>query len=157
MKVLADDGAWVIGSDVICDWLEERYPEPKMGKVGDAPDAGSDVFPAFVAFLKAPAEADGEQAAALEAALVRLGEYLTAHGPFLGPGDGFGSGDAALAPKLYHMAVALPHFKKGWSLPSGAAAVGEYLARVQALPAWKATAYGEDAVIAGWNRHLAQH
>ena len=155
MKVL-DGGEWIVGSDVICDWFEEKFPEPKMGQVSDAPDAGGDVFPAFVSFLKAPGGADSEQKAALDAALVRLGEYLTSHGPFLGPGEGFGSGDAALAPKLYHLSVALPHFKQGgWSLPPGAEAVGAYLEAVKAMPAWKACEYSTDAIIAGWNRHLA--
>jgi len=156
MKVLAD-GAWIVGSDVISDWFEEHYPEPRMGKAGDAPDAGGDVFPAFVAFLKAPAGAEGaEKEAALADALARLGAWLTANGPFLGPGAGFGSGDAFLAPRLHHMSVALPHFKTGgWSWPAGSEPVRSYLDRVRALPAWKACAYGDDAVIAGWNRHLA--
>lgn len=160
MKDLATD-TWVVDSGVICDWLEDKFPDPAMGHVADAPAAGGDVFPAFVAFLKAD-EADAavsaEKEAALTAALVKLADYLKEQGrPFLGPGPGFGAGDAALSPKLFHMTVALPHFKKaGWALPPGAEAVGEYLARVKALPAWKACEYGPDAVIAGWNRHLAQ-
>lgn len=154
-KDLNKGGEWVVGSDVICDRLEDEFPSPAMGHVGDAPDAGSDVFPAFVAYLKAPEGGDAEQKAALDAALGRLAEFLKGRS-FIGPGDGFGSGDASLAPKLHHMTVALPHFKKGgWAMPAGAAAVGEYLDRVRALPAWKACAYADSAVIAGWERHLA--
>jgi glutathione S-transferase len=159
MKDLAT-GSWVVGSDVICDWLEDKFPEPAMGHTGDAPGAGGDVFPAFVAFLKAPegdAGASAEKEAALKAALVQLAGFLKDHS-FLGPGPGFGAGDAALAPKLHHMQTALPHFKQaGWALPAGAEAVGDYMARVRALPAWKACEYTDGAVIAGWVRHLAQH
>jgi glutathione S-transferase len=156
-KDLRKGGEWVVGSDVICDRLEDEFPEPAMGHVGDAPEAGSDVFPAFTAYLKAPAGGDADQKAALDAALGRLAEFLKGR-EFIGPGPGFGSGDASLAPKLHHMAVALPHFKEGgWAMPPEAEAVGDYLARVRGLPAWQACAYSDDAVIAGWNRHLGAH
>ena len=32
-------GDWVVDSGVICDWLEDKYPDPSLGKTADAPAA----------------------------------------------------------------------------------------------------------------------
>jgi hypothetical protein len=32
-------GDWVVDSGVICDWLEDKWPSPALGKTADAPAA----------------------------------------------------------------------------------------------------------------------
>lgn len=43
---------------------------------------------------------------------------------------------------------------QGWELPSELAALHQYMAAVQALPEWRATDYGHEAILAGWTRHM---
>ena len=76
--------------------------------------------------------------------------------PLLG-GAQLDASDASLGPKLYHISVALPHFKQGWAMPERFSAIRKYLAALAAAPAWRATDYGRDAIIAGWTAHLAAH
>ena len=72
--------------------------------------SGSKVFPAFVQFLRS---SDGESAnkqSALETQLSHLNGHLESNGPFL-KGDNVSAGDMALAPKLYHLKIALKELK----------------------------------------------
>ena len=32
-------GDWIVDSGVICDWLEDKWPTPALGKTADAPAA----------------------------------------------------------------------------------------------------------------------
>jgi glutathione S-transferase len=118
------------------------------------PSSGSDVFPAFVAFLKAdpgsPDEATKRDT--LHTALRALDAHLASAGPWLG-GATLGQADCALAPKLHHMVVALGAFK-GWALPADAARVGAYLDAWRARPSWTAHEYSDEAVVAGWKKHM---
>lgn len=43
----------------------------------------------------------------------------------------------------------------GWELPSELTAVKKYMDTLAGLPEWQATDYGQDAIIAGWKRHIA--
>lgn len=115
--------------------------------------SGSDVFPAFVAFLKASGEDEAAKKETLHTALKTLDAHLAASGPWLG-GASLGQADCALAPKLHHMQVALREFK-GWALPADVRRVGAYLEAWRARPSWKAHEYTDAAVVAGWKRHLA--
>ena len=116
--------------------------------------SGSDVFPAFVAYLKADAGTPDEAAKqeTLHTALKALDAHLAAGGPWLG-GAAIGQADCALAPKLHHMRVALKAFK-GWTPPPDAARVGAYLDAWRERPSWTAHEYSDDAVVAGWKKHL---
>jgi hypothetical protein len=49
-------------------------------------------------------------------ALQKLDDYLSKSGPLFG-GASFSQADAAIAPKLYHISVALPELR-GWALPA---------------------------------------
>jgi len=124
-----------------------RRPPPPF-----SPCSGSDVFPAFAAFLKAPPGDPEGKEAALVAALRSLCAHLSTRGPWLG-GAALGQADCALAPKLHHMQVALRHFK-GWEAPAECAAVGAYLDAWRARPSWQAHAYTDAAIVAGWKRHM---
>lgn len=72
--------------------------------------SGSKVFPSFVQFLKSDDGAAAEKQAALEAELSSLNDHLAQSGPFL-KGDSISAGDLALAPKLYHLKIALKELK----------------------------------------------
>lgn len=76
-------------------------------------------------------------------------------GPFFG-GATLDSTDASLAPKLYHASVALKHYSQ-YDLTAQYPAVAAYLAALPALPAWRNTDYGHDAILAGWARHIEEH
>lgn len=55
-------------------------------------------------------------------------------------------------PRLYHMAVALPHFKQ-WTVPEKFSALLAYMKLADEHPAFKATDYGADMIIKGWLGH----
>ena len=47
---------WFTDSAKFVDYVENKQPEPALGKSSEAPEAGTQVFPKFVAAIKAPAE-----------------------------------------------------------------------------------------------------
>ena len=151
MKDLAT-GEWTVGSDVIVDLLEQRFPERSYGTVEGSPQVGNAIFGAFKDFAKAEG---AEDAAAKEAALLTALEELEAHlaagGPFIGGAEPC-STDLSLMPKLYHLETALAHFR-GWELPARFRAVRAYLDAFKARDSWKKTHYSPELVIAGWERH----
>lgn len=151
------ENPWVIDSGVICDWLESHFPSPpSVGAVADAASApGGDVFPAFAGFIKAgigsPEEA--EKRSKLDAAVLSLSKAIQEScKPFLG-GDAPQQADFALAPKLHHLSVAAPAHK-GWAFPEGSGPVSDYLERMRARPSWKAHAYSDESVVAGWKKNV---
>lgn len=144
-------GEWLNDSALIVDTLEEKYPEPALGKADSIPEVGSKVFPSFVQFLKAEEGDKAEQEEALQAALTELNTHLQQNGPFL-KGNNISAGDLALAPKLYHMKIALKELN-GWEVPAKFSAVLEYLDRIQQRDSWKNTYYAPEIVVAGWSAH----
>ena len=62
------------------------------------------------------------------------------------------AGCVVQVPRLYHLSVALPHFKK-WQAPDSFTALHAYLDKVRQHPAFKATDYGENMIIKGWVSH----
>jgi glutathione S-transferase len=142
---------WLASSDEIVDTLEERYPEPALGKADSIPDAGSKVFPSFVQFLKSDEAESADKQAALEAELSGLNDHLSQHGPFL-KGSNISAGDLALAPKLYHLKIALKELK-GWDKLGDYPKVNEYLSTIQQRDSWKNTYYAPEIVVAGWSAH----
>ena len=151
------ENPWVVDSGVICDWLESHFPSPpSVGAVADAASApGGDVFPAFAGFIKAgigsPEEA--EKRSKLDAAVLSLSKAIQEScKPFLG-GDAPQQADFALAPKLHHLSVAAPAHK-GWAFPEGSGPVSDYLERMRARPSWKAHAYSDESVVAGWKKNV---
>lgn len=146
-------GQWIVGSAVIADWLEEHFPLPVLGTTASAPHVGDDVFPAFVQFLKSTPDTAAEKEAGLVKALDTLEAHLAAEGPFVG-GEAVSTTDCSLMPKLYHMQVALKHFKD-WELPERYSAIRQYIQAFEARPSWQHTYYAPDVVIAGWQKHLS--
>jgi len=106
-----ETGKWTVDSGVIVDMLEERFPEPSIGTVEGSPQVGNAIFGAFKDFAKAESEDDSRaKEAALVASLEELDTYLQNNGPYIG-GDKPCSTDLSLMPKLYHMKIALDHFR----------------------------------------------
>lgn len=62
-----ETGEWFTDSAKFVDYLEDKQPSPELGKTPDVPEAGSGVFPKFVAAIKAAPE-DKSQLPAVEKA-----------------------------------------------------------------------------------------
>ncbi|KAJ6429078.1 hypothetical protein OIU84_020671 [Salix udensis] len=124
VPVVKIDDKWVADSDVIVGMLEEKYPEPSLATPPEFASMGSKIFPSFVKFLKSKDPNDGTEQALLEE-LKALDEHLKAHGPFIA-GEKITAADFSLAPKLYHLEVALGHFKN-WTIPGNLIHIHNYI------------------------------
>ncbi|CAN4096031.1 unnamed protein product [Withania somnifera] len=138
---------WIPDSDVIVGLLEEKYPNPSLIAPPEFASMGSKIFPAFVSFLKSKDSTDGTEQALLDE-LKTLEEHLKAHGPYVN-GQNICSVDMSLAPKLYHLEVALGHFKK-WSVPEILSHVHNYMKLLFGRESFQKTKAAEEYVIAGW-------
>ncbi|MEW5307637.1 MAG: hypothetical protein WDW36_010016 [Sanguina aurantia] len=149
-----DGGGYLPDSDAIVKELEARYPQQPTGQQQEAQQTPSRIFPAFRDFLMSKPEDESEKEQALISELTALDNTLKQQeGPFLG-GKALNLNDASVAPKLYHLSVALPHFK-GWAVPAQLSSLHTYLAEISKTPEWQHTQYGHDVVIRGWERHGA--
>ncbi len=135
--------------------LEEKFPENKLGKAESSPQIGNAVFGAFKDFAKATPEDNAAKEAALLAALDEVEAHLQQNGgPYIG-GEHPCATDISLMPKLYHLTVALDHFR-GWTIPEKYTALKKYMDAYMAREAWKNTHYSPELVIKGWVRHGLQ-
>jgi glutathione S-transferase len=106
-------GEWTVDSGVIVDMLEKKFPEPSYGTVEGSPQVGLPIFGAFKEFAKAETEEEAkEKEAALVSALEELDTYLQKTNPYIG-GDSPCSTDLLIMPRLYHLKIALKHFRVG--------------------------------------------
>lgn len=151
VPVVNEADFWLPDSDKIVVWLEQRWPEPSM-KSTVPPEIGAKLFPAFREMLKCSEEAQREKEAVLVAELQLVNDYLASHGPFFG-GDALNATDAAVAPKLHHINVALAHFK-GWSIPDEMTSIKRYLEALKGQPAWQKSLYTDETMIKGWAAHM---
>ncbi|KAJ6325327.1 hypothetical protein OIU76_012417 [Salix suchowensis] len=126
VPVVKFDDKWVADSDVIVGILEEKYPEPSLATPPEFASVGSKIFSSFVKFLKSKDPSDGSEQALLEE-LKALDDHLKANGPFIA-GEKITAVDLSLAPKLYHLEVALAHFKN-WTIPDNLTHVLNYIKR----------------------------
>ncbi|KAJ0764305.1 putative glutathione dehydrogenase (ascorbate) [Helianthus annuus] len=142
------DDKWVSDSDVIVGLIEEKYPEPSLVTPPELASVGSKIFPKFVGFLKSKDENDGTEQALLDE-LNALEEHLKNKGPYVN-GEKVTAVDLSLAPKLYHLKVALGHFKK-WSVPESLTHVHNYMKSLFSRESFEKTKPAkEEYVIAGW-------
>ncbi|XP_027365406.1 glutathione S-transferase DHAR2-like [Abrus precatorius] len=147
VPVIQIDGKWVSDSDVIVGILEEKYPEPPLATPPEFAFVGSNIFGSFVSFLKSKDPNDGTEQA-LVAELNALDEHLKAHGPYVA-GEKVTAVDLSLAPKLYHLVVALGHFKK-WNIPENLAHIHNYIKLLFSRESFEKTKAAKEYVIAGW-------
>ncbi|KFK44105.1 hypothetical protein AALP_AA1G216500 [Arabis alpina] len=142
------DDKWVSDSDIIVGILEEKYPEPSLKTPPEFASVGSNIFSTFGTFLKSKDSNDGSEKALLDE-LEALESHLKSHdGPFIA-GEKVSAVDLSLAPKLYHLKVALGHFKS-WSVPETLTHVRDYMKALFALDSFEKTKTEEKYVIAGW-------
>lgn len=149
VPVIKDDGKWVADSDVITEILEKKFPDPPLA----APPAlvGGKLFGSFVQFLTSKDASDGKEEALL-AELTALDSYLKEHGPYLN-GEKVSALDLALAPKLYHLKIALGYYKK-WSIPADLTSLNSYIEAVHARESFVKTKAAEDVVVKGWEKKV---
>ncbi|CAA7013585.1 unnamed protein product [Microthlaspi erraticum] len=149
VPVLKIDGKWVPDSDVIVDILEEKYPEPPLKTPPQFASVGSKIFSTFGTFLKSKDSNDNSEQALLHE-LEALEQHLKTHhdGPFIA-GERVTAVDLSLAPKLYHLEVALGHFKS-WSVPSSLPDVHDYMKALFSRASFEKTKPEEKYIISGW-------
>lgn len=152
VPVIKLDEKWVADSDVITKSLEEKYPDPPLTTPTEKATVGSKIFPAFVGFLKSKDPNDGKEQELLNE-LKSFNDYLKENGPFIN-GEQVSAADLALAPKLYHMQIALGHYKN-WSLPESLPYVKSYMENMFSRESFKRTAASPEDVITGWAKHLS--
>ncbi|XP_044509175.1 glutathione S-transferase DHAR2-like [Mangifera indica] len=147
VPVVKFDDKWVPDSDVIVGILE-KYPEPPLATPPEFASVGSKIFSTFIQFLKSKDTNDGTERALLEE-LNALDEHLKKHGgPFIA-GEKITAVDLSLAPKLYHLEVALGHFKK-WSVPASLPHVHNYIEALFGRESFQKTKAAPQYVVAGW-------
>ncbi|KAL5569154.1 hypothetical protein UlMin_025729 [Ulmus minor] len=147
VPVVKFEDKWVPDSDVITGTLEEKFPEPCLKTPPESASVGSKIFGTFVTFLKSKDANDGSEQALL-AELKALDEHLKAHGPYIA-GEKVTAADLSLAPKLYHLDVALEHFKK-WTVPAELTHYHNYKKLLLSRESLEKTKAAKEHVIAGW-------
>ncbi|KAG7590202.1 Glutathione S-transferase N-terminal [Arabidopsis suecica] len=148
VPVVKLDGKWVADSDVIVGLLEEKYPEPSLKTPPEFASVGSKIFGAFVTFLKSKDANDGSEKALVDE-LEALENHLKTHsGPFVA-GEKVTAVDLSLAPKLYHLEVALGHYKN-WSVPESLTNVRNYAKALFSRDSFEKTKAKKEIVVAGW-------
>ncbi|XP_057469380.1 glutathione S-transferase DHAR2-like [Actinidia eriantha] len=146
VPVIKFDDKWIPDSDVIVGLIEEKYPNP-LSPPPEVASVGSKIFPSFVKFLKSKDPSDGSEKALLDE-LKALDEHFKAHGPYIN-GENICAVDLSLAPKLYHLDVALGHFK-GWKVPESLIHVNNYMKLLFCQESFVKTKAAKEHVIAGW-------
>ncbi|KAK6154140.1 hypothetical protein DH2020_013779 [Rehmannia glutinosa] len=127
------DEKWIPDSDVITQALEEKFPEPPLAT------------PPEKATVKDPS--DGTEQALLTE-LTAFNDYLKENGPFIN-GKVISAADLSLAPKLYHLEIALGHYKK-WSIPDSLSYLKSYMKTIFSMDSFVKTRAQTQDVIEGW-------
>lgn len=138
---------WIGDSDVITQTLEEKYPEPPLAIPPEKASVGSKIFSTFIGFLKSKDPSDGTEEALLNE-LTSFDSYLKDNGPFINGGT-ISAADLSLGPKLYHMEIALGHYKN-WSVPDSLSHVKTYMKSIFSTDSFVKTQALPEDVIAGW-------
>ncbi|XP_035845338.1 probable glutathione S-transferase DHAR2, chloroplastic [Helianthus annuus] len=107
------DDKWIADSDVITQTVEEKFPDPSLVTPPKKASVGSKIFSTYIGFLKSKDANDGTEKALLNE-LSAFNDYIKENGPFINRKD-ISAADLSLGPKLYHMEIALGHYKK-WSV-----------------------------------------
>nr|BAP47517.1 dehydroascorbate reductase [Gentiana triflora] len=141
------DDMWIPDSDVITQSLEQKFPEPSLVTPPEKASVGSKIFSAFVGFLKSKDPNDGTEQTLLSE-LAALNDHLKENGPLVN-GDKLSGADLSLGPKLYHLEIALGHYKN-WSVPDTLAHLKSYMKTIFSLESFVRTRALTEDVIEGW-------
>ncbi|WVZ06316.1 hypothetical protein V8G54_019662 [Vigna mungo] len=123
VPVIKFDEKWVPDSDVITQTLEEKYPIPPLVTPPEKATVGSKIFSTFIGFLKSKDPNDGTEQALLSE-LSSFNDYIKENGPYIN-GNEISAADLSLGPKLYHLEIALGHYKK-WTVPDSLTSLKAY-------------------------------
>lgn len=176
MPCLVHGAESVVDTESILDYIENSFPEPTMcpPEAKEAMKVTAPVWPAFVAFCKNPNTDKGQGPHPdhekleenLMVALARTDEYIAKNvGPYL-CGTSPCIADFKLAPRLFHMKVALRAHKKAdandedspaWEVPAHMKYLLGYMEQVFSLPQFSATLYPEDYIAGGWEAARGEH
>jgi len=155
VPVLQMDEIVVADSEEALNKLDERFSPavmPAPGASSDAERVVSQVFPAFVEYLKCDDDSDlPNKKDALNSALAAVNSHLASSAQPYMCGDAMSSLDCNLAPKLYHIQVAAAHYRQ-YEIPRELDALLAYMQRVFASDAFQRSAYSPDEVIWGWSK-----
>ncbi|KAL8533386.1 hypothetical protein ACS0TY_009682 [Phlomoides rotata] len=151
VPVIKFDDKWISDSDVIVGIIEEKYPTPSLIYPPEVSSVGSKIFPSFVKFLLSMDSSDGTEKSLLQE-LKALDEHLKTKGTYVN-GDNICAVDLSLAPKLYHLVVALGHFKS-WTIPESLTHVNKYKKLLFSRESFQKTKAAEKYVIAGWEHKV---
>lgn len=149
------DGKWIANSDVITQVIEEKYPAPSLATPPEYASVGSKIFPSFVKFLMSKDASDDGSEEPLVRELQALEEHLKAHGRTYISGERVTAADLSLAPKLFHLVVALEHFK-GWKVPESMSSVHAYTQAMFSRESFIKTKPTKEHLIAGWAAKVAK-
>ncbi|XP_022986027.1 glutathione S-transferase DHAR2-like [Cucurbita maxima] len=141
------DCQWVPDSDVIVRILEDKFPNPSLLTPPQFSSVGSKIGPAFGKFLRSKDPNDCSEQVLLRE-LKALDKHLMAHGPYVA-GAKIGAVDLSLAPKLYHLDIALAHFKN-FHIPQNLACLSAYKKLLFARESFVKTKAAPEHVILGW-------
>lgn len=138
---------WVADSDDITQLVEEKFPDPPLSFPPEKATIGSKIFSTFIGFLKSKDPHDGTEEALLSE-LKSFDDYIKVNGPFINSHK-ISAADLSLAPKLYHMEIALGHYKN-WSIPESLPYLKSYMKSVFSMDSFLKTKPLPEDVIAGW-------
>lgn len=147
VPVVKLEDKWIADSDVITESVEEKFPNPSLVTPPDKASVGSKIFSTYIGFLKSKDPADGTEQALLNE-LSAFNDYIKENGPFINGKDISGA-DLSLGPKLYHLEIALGHYKK-WSVPDSLPHLKAYMKSVFSLDSFTKTMPLTEDVIEGW-------
>ncbi|KAK7379239.1 hypothetical protein VNO80_04694 [Phaseolus coccineus] len=147
VPVIKFDEKWVPDSDVITQTLEEKYPSPPLVTPPEKATVGSKIFSTFIGFLKSKDPNDGTEQALLSE-LSSFNDYIKENGPFIN-GNEISAADLSLGPKLYHLEIALGHYKK-WTVPDSLTSLKSYTKAIFLRESFIKTSAQPQDVIEGW-------
>ncbi|KDP33171.1 hypothetical protein JCGZ_13436 [Jatropha curcas] len=147
VPVIKFEEKWIPDSDVITQSLEEKFPDPPLGTPPEKASVGLKIFSTFIGFLKSKDANDGTEQALLNE-LSAFNDYIKENGPFIN-GEKVSAADLSLGPKLYHLEIALGHYKQ-WSVPESLTHVKSYMKAIFSRDSFTKTRALPEDVIAGW-------
>ncbi|KAK4411762.1 putative glutathione S-transferase DHAR2, chloroplastic [Sesamum angolense] len=153
------DEKWIPDSDIITQALEEKFPEPPLATPPEKASVGSKIFSTFIGFLKSKDSNDGTEQALLNE-LTAFNDYLQENVSYLFlvvgsvlwaiyQWEAISAADLSLAPKLYHLEIALGHYKN-WSIPDSLTYVQSYMETIFSMDSFIKTRALREDVIEGW-------
>ncbi|KAK9845184.1 hypothetical protein WJX84_009029 [Apatococcus fuscideae] len=149
MKEL-ETGKWYHDSDFLVTYLEDKFPERKIGKPDTDPQVGKELFPtAFIEYLTTDGAGEKAKEERLLAEFQKLEDFLAEHKADYFGGSDVCSTDLALSPRVKHILVG-GKAVKGFELPSSFKEVHAWLDRIQTRSSWKKCMPDEKWLESGW-------